>query len=135
MRGSFWVSLGMVGVIALAIATGSIAGRPPLASRSLQSGSNAISAIEASAHVRESTSVQGIVNEVFTSRGGTTFVDVDGFYPDQPFKAVVFPDDASAVGDLHAFEGRSVMISGTIMLYKGEPEIIVTSRDQIQLAQ
>jgi len=27
------------------------------------------------------------------------------------------------------------MISGTIMLYKGEPEIIVTSRDQIQLAQ
>lgn len=134
MKSPLFVGAGLLGVIALAIASGSTVGRTPFGSHLSHSSVDAIAASEAMAHVGESTRIQGTVSEVFTSRGGTTFVDVDGYYPEQALKAVIFPDSASSVGDLHEFENKDVIISGTIKLYEGEPEIIVTSRDQIQLS-
>lgn len=86
---------------------------------------------EAAGHIGETATVEGLATEVKVSRGGTTFVDIDGAYPSQTFTAVVFESDAAAVGDLSSLQGRTVDVTGTIRLYRGKPEIIVKSRSQI----
>jgi hypothetical protein len=88
---------------------------------------------EAVAHVGEWTNAQGTVSEILTNRGVATIVDVGGHYPDLTFKAVLFPNHLSSPGKVQEFDRRIVIISGTIKLVRGQPEIVVTSRDQIAL--
>jgi hypothetical protein len=94
---------------------------------------NDIIANEAVAHVGEWTNAQGMVSEILTNRGVATIVNVGGHYPDLTFKAVLFPNQLSSPGKIQAFDRRIVIISGTIKLVRGQPEIVVTSRDQIAL--
>jgi hypothetical protein len=92
---------------------------------------SAISAADAASHVGESATVEGTAH-VHTARSGSaTFIDLDGVYPDNPFSAVIFEDDRAAVGDVSAFEGRAVGISGEIQMYRDKPQIVVSSRNQI----
>jgi|ERR1051326_2488576 DNA/RNA endonuclease YhcR with UshA esterase domain len=86
---------------------------------------------QAASHIGETATVEGLATEVKVSRGGTTFVDIDGTYPSQTFTAVVFASDTAAVGDLSSLQGKTVDVTGTIRLYRGKPEIIVKSRSQI----
>jgi len=86
---------------------------------------------QAASHIGETATVEGTATEVKVSRGGTTFVDIDGVYPSQTFTAVIFAGDTVAVGDLSGLRGKTVDITGTIRLYRGKPEIIVKSRSQI----
>ena len=104
------------------------------ASSSTSISAGAISTIEASSRIGSSVKVEGTVSEVHVSRGGTVFVDLDGAYPDETFTAVVFPDAVASVGDLTTFEGQRVDVSGTVQMYRGRPEIIVSSREQIAVA-
>jgi len=124
------VSVGILLAAALASASGSW-------SRSTFPTSlspDAISTDQVSSNIGNSVKVEGVVSEVYASRGGTVFVDLDGAYPNEPFTAVIFADDVSSVGDLSAFDGKRVDVSGTIQLYRGRPEIVVSSREQIALA-
>lgn len=90
-----------------------------------------IRAHDASAHIGETASVEGVVSEVFTSRGGTTFIDLDGRYPNNEFAGVIFSEDRGKVGDLRGLTGKRVELTGKIRTYRGRPEIIVHARDQI----
>ena len=89
---------------------------------------------EAASHIGETATVEGTATEVKVSRGGTTFVDIDGMYPSQTFTAVIFASDTGAVGDLSSLQGKTVDVTGTIRLYRGKLEIIVKSRAQISVA-
>ena len=73
--------------------------------------------------------------QVFTSNKGNTFIDFGGDYPHQTFTGYVPAGSALAGGDssLAALEGKRIKITGTIDLYKGKPEIKITSKDQITL--
>jgi DNA/RNA endonuclease YhcR with UshA esterase domain len=94
---------------------------------------DSISANDAASHVGQSATVEGTVSEVHRARSGkATFLDIGGRYPNNAFTAVVFERSMSVVGDLSGFDGRTVDVTGTIQLYQGKPEIIVTSRDQIK---
>ncbi len=91
-----------------------------------------ISPTEAASHVGEHATVEGVVSEVHTARSGkATFIDMGGRYPNNAFTAVIFERSMSAVGDVSGLEGKTGDVSGTITLYRGKPEIIVTARDQI----
>ena len=90
-----------------------------------------IPASQASAHVGQTVTVEGTATTIYTSRNGTTFIDVDGRYPNQAFVAVIFKSVLN-VGDLSALQGKTVDISGTVKLYEGKAEIVVTARDQIK---
>jgi len=93
---------------------------------------NAISTEDAASHEGGYVTVEGFVREVHTARSGSaTFIDLDGSYPFNPFTAVIFEDDMSRVGDVSDLEGRMVDVTGTIRMYRGKPEIVVTSRSQI----
>ena len=94
-----------------------------------------ISPQEASRHVGSTVTVEGVVSQVSTSNGGTTFINFGGRFPNHVFYAVIFESRAYEFPGVHGLEGRSVAISGTIELYKGKPEIILQSPDQLLLIE
>ena len=95
--------------------------------------SETISPPEAAYHVGEQVTVAGVVSQVSVSGKGTIFVNFGGRFPNHVFYAVIFAKYARSFKDVHALEGRSVAIDGVVKMYKGKPEIILTSPDQISL--
>jgi DNA/RNA endonuclease YhcR with UshA esterase domain len=92
-----------------------------------------VPATAASSHVGQSVTVEGLVSEVHVARSGKeTFIDMGGTYPNQTFTGVIFERSMAAVGDVSGLTGKTVDITGTIQMYQGKPEMIVTSRDQIR---
>lgn len=92
-----------------------------------------ISPQEASNYVGSAITVKGLVSQVSTSGGGTTFINFGGRYPNHVFYAVIFRKNQSQFSGTHALEGKMVAISGKIDFYKGKPQIILHSPDQIEL--
>ncbi len=87
----------------------------------------------ARAHIGQTVTVDGRISEVhFDRRSGTTFLDLDGRYPANAFTGVIFAGARSAFPDAASLEGRIVDITGTIDLYRGKPEIILKSADQVR---
>lgn len=93
-----------------------------------------IAAVDAASHVGQSVTVESIVTEVHSARSGkATFIDMGGSYPNNAFTAVVFARNIGVVGDVSGLAGKTVDVTGTIQMYEGRPEIVVSSRDQIQV--
>lgn len=88
---------------------------------------------EAAHYVGSQATVAGVVSQVSRSKGGTTFINFGGRFPKHVFYAVIFANRASAFPGIFDLEGKSVQITGDIQLYKGKPQIIVSSPNQIQL--
>jgi hypothetical protein len=89
---------------------------------------------QSGSHVGQTVTVEGTVSEVHTARSGSaTFIDVGGDYPNNSFTGVIFAGQMAAVGDLTDLAGKTVDINGTVRLYRGKPEIVIESRDQIKL--
>ena len=93
-----------------------------------------ISDTEAAQHVGQAVSVEGSITKVFKSKNGNTFLNFGGNYPDVTF-VVWIPEDAPEVADpdLTNLQGKKVKITGTIQLYRGKPEIKVSSKEQIAI--
>ena len=89
----------------------------------------------AAKHVGETVVVQGVVTRVHTSdRSNTTYLDFGPKYPDQIFTAVIFSSAQSRFPAAKALEGKTVMVKGTIRLYKGKPEIVLEYAEQLRVA-
>jgi hypothetical protein len=89
---------------------------------------------EAKDHVDENASVRGLVEQVSFSKKGHAFLNFGGRYPQQVFTGFVPAHNVSAVGGeqfLQSLAGTPVTITGKIEFYKGRPEIVISSRDQI----
>ncbi len=85
-------------------------------------------------HVGQTVTVEGVVAEVNTTdRSGVTFLDMGGRYPNNAFTAVILKDDASKFPDVHALEGKTIDVTGTIKLYKGKTEVFLNDAGQIKL--
>lgn len=87
---------------------------------------------QAANFVGKNICVSGKVFDVGVSHAGTYFLD---FCEDRyhcPFTAVAFPHSAKRVGDLRVLKGYVVEIRGKVKEYKGQPEIIINSREQIK---
>jgi hypothetical protein len=94
-----------------------------------------IEAHDANLHVGQFATVEGVVAEVNTRLNHTTYIDIGGRYPKQAISGVVFARDASKVGDVTGLSGSKIRLSGTIYLFRGYPEIMITSPDQIRTAR
>lgn len=90
-----------------------------------------ISANDAASHVGQSVTVEGVVSSVYTARSGVTFIDMDGAYPNNAFSGVIFSENTADVGAVSGLTGRTLDLAGTVKLYRGKPEIIVSSASQI----
>lgn len=87
---------------------------------------------EAMMHVGERSTVVGTVAQVSRSRGGTTFINFGGRYPNHIFYAVILKKYADRFPDISSIQGRQVAISGEVQLYKGKPQIILFSTSQLE---
>jgi RecJ-like exonuclease len=117
-------------VVKLTVAAlGAVLGLALIASPAL---AETIAPADAGAHVGQIVTVEGAVSEVFTARSHTTFIDMGGRYPNNTFYAVIFSGDARAFPNVQALSGKTVDITGQIRLYKGKPEIILKSADQVK---
>ena len=111
---------------------GGLALATPACSRSPSPGT--IAPDQAGAHVGQNVTVEGTVSGVHTARSGSaTFIDVGGEYPNNSFTGVIFAGEMASVGDVTDLAGKKVDINGTVRLYRGKPEIVIDSRDQIKL--
>jgi hypothetical protein len=86
---------------------------------------------EAARHVGETATVTGRVDGFHKSGKGNIFLNMGGKYPNQAFTAFIPSGSAAQFANAQQYEGRTVAVSGKIQLYKGKPEIIVTSPSQI----
>ena len=88
---------------------------------------------DVAARAGQSIVVKGTVSEVFTDpRSQTTFIDIGGAYPFNRFAGVIFANDAHAFPAAASLGGKHVQIAGTVRLYRGKPEIILTAPGQLQ---
>jgi DNA/RNA endonuclease YhcR with UshA esterase domain len=87
---------------------------------------------DASSYVGRSVIVEGVVRQVSTSRSGTTFINFGGRYPNHVFYAVIFKKYSNRFSNVRSYDGKIVAISGTVSLYKGMPQIILSSPSQIE---
>jgi DNA/RNA endonuclease YhcR with UshA esterase domain len=104
-----------------------------LASIAMPALAQTIAPADAGKHVGQTVTVEGAVSNVHTTGSGMTFIDMGGRYPDNPFTAVIFSDDAGKFPDADEFDGKTVDITGPVRLYKGKAEIILKSADQIKI--
>lgn len=91
-----------------------------------------ITPADAKTHVGQTVTVQGPVGRIVTGRSGTTFIDVGGRYPDNSLSAVIFAADKGKFPDLKTLDGKTVAVTGAVSLYRGKPEIILKTADQMQ---
>jgi hypothetical protein len=87
---------------------------------------------EAAKHEGEFASVRGFVADVYFSEKAV-FMNFEKKYPDHVFTAVVFKSDWSKFQNLNQYKGKYVKITGVIKIYKGKPEIILKSPEQIEI--
>src|SRR5205807_4184134 len=88
-------------------------------------------AAEAAKHVGETATITDKVDGVHQSGKGNIFLNMGGKYPNQAFTAFIPSSSAAQFPNPQQYEGQTVAVSGKITLYKGKPEIIVTSPAQI----
>ena len=89
---------------------------------------------EAKNHIGEDASVRGLVEQVSFSQKGNAFLNFGGRYPRQVFTGFVPAQSVAAVGGqkfLESLSGNPITVTGKIELYKGRPEIVISSSAQI----
>ena len=95
----------------------------------------AYSDADAGKHVGDEAAVTGKIASITKSGKGTVFVNFGDKFPRQTFSGVVFAKDVDAVGDLSAFDGKTVTLTGKIEASPdGKPQIVIRSASQLKLA-
>lgn len=90
---------------------------------------------EVKAHVGEYVSVVGRVEQATISTKGTQVLNFGADYPNALFTAVVIDPDGEVMADQPEPLGRRVMVTGTITLDQGTPEIVVRSKDAVDVEE
>ena len=88
---------------------------------------------EAVRYVGKNVEVHGLVVSVTTSPLGTTFINFGRKYPNQTFAGFIAAGSKIATDQWIAeLQGKIIVITGTIELRQGKPEIKIISTDQIK---
>ena len=103
-----------------------------LAAAALPARAETIAPNDAKTHVGQTVTIHAAVEEVKTGRGGVTFLDMGGAFPDNVFAAVIFPSDLAKFPSAKTLKGKTVAISGPVQLYQGKPEIVLKTPDQLK---
>ena len=88
-------------------------------------------AAEAAKHVGETATVTDKVDGVHRLRKGHFLLNMGGKYPNQTFTAFIPAASASQFSEFRQYEGRTVTVSGKIVMHGRKPVIVVTSQAQL----
>jgi|SRR5215469_5260380 len=94
-----------------------------------------ITPADAANHIGQVETVCGKVASLHwatTSRGQPTFINLDEPYPRQIFTVLIWGSDRAQFGNVEQkFDGKAICVTGTVSSYRGVPEIIARSANQI----
>jgi DNA/RNA endonuclease YhcR with UshA esterase domain len=93
-----------------------------------------ITSSEANSHINANAVVKGYVADVVI-REKVAYLNFDKKYPKNTFSAVIFEGKFSEVGDLSIYKNQNVEVKGIITEYKGKPQIIISSKNQISIVK
>ena len=102
----------------------------------VQAADKSLTAAEAKDHVGERATVCGVAASIHyaaQSRGRPTFINLDKTYPNQVFTILIWGEDLAKFDKPASWEGKRVCATGTITLYRGSPEIVARSGNQIAI--
>lgn len=85
-------------------------------------------------YIGKTVTVEGYVADVVI-RPKVNYLNFDGKFPKHTFTAVIFPKDAENFEDLNVFRNKNVRVKGKIEMYRGRPQIIVNSPEQINIVK
>jgi hypothetical protein len=91
-----------------------------------------IGTADAAKYYDETMTVTGKVVGV-SVRPTVALMDLDKPYPDSPFTLVVFEENFGRFGNLQDLKNQDVEVNGDITEYRGKPEIILESTNQIKV--
>lgn len=91
-----------------------------------------ISAIEATNYYDQAVVVTAKVAQVSVHRN-MAFINLDQAFPNSPLAAVVFEENLPQFGDVQKLSGQQVEITGTVTEYRGKPEIVLESTNQVKV--
>ncbi|MEW6508884.1 MAG: OB-fold nucleic acid binding domain-containing protein [Bacteroidota bacterium] len=77
--------------------------------------------------------LKGEVSQITTTKSNTTFINIDGKYPDNKFTLVIFKDDAGKFTEVKTWEGKMIEVNGKVELYKEKPQIVLKDNKQIKI--
>jgi len=95
-----------------------------------------IGAREAAGHVGELATVCGTVasGRYMAEGSRITLLNLDAPHPNEPFTLVIKAADRERFGTPEvAWKGRRICVTGTIENYRGKPQIVARSREQVAL--
>jgi DNA/RNA endonuclease YhcR with UshA esterase domain len=118
----------------LTLALGLVAAALPARAETVAPGDakTIIAPSDAKIHVGQTVTIHAAIDEVKIGRGGATFLDMGGSFPDNAFAAVIFASDLAKFPTAKTLKGKTVAISGPVQLYQGKPEIILKTVDQLK---
>lgn len=114
----------------LALLTAALAAVLPLAAQAA-----GIDPTQAAEHVGQTETVCGLVASTryaFHARGQPTFLNFGHPYPQQAFTAVIWGDHRAGFDAPEKLAGRTVCVTGPIVLYRGKPEVVLQDAAQLQ---
>lgn len=95
-----------------------------------------IPAAEVQNHVNETGTVVGVLSGVHKARSGKVlYLNIGGTYPDNPFTGVIFIGRMSNVPDFTPVIGKTIAVTGKIEMYRGKPQIVINTSDQVKIAR
>jgi DNA/RNA endonuclease YhcR with UshA esterase domain len=98
---------------------------------------NAVLEIKAAAakdNVGKEASVSGTVAQISKAQG-LVRLNLEKPFPNQPFTAVIFARHTNHFGDLESFKGKKIEVTGKITEYRGRPQIILVSTNQLKVVE
>ncbi|MCC7386894.1 MAG: DNA-binding protein [Deltaproteobacteria bacterium] len=94
---------------------------------------------EAAKHVGERVQVCGTVasaNFARASRGSPTFLNLDKPYPKHIFTIVIWGEARPRFTyEPESLEGKRVCATGTVKVYRGKPEMVVSEPNEVRVVQ
>ena len=71
------------------------------------------------------------INQVHYAKNGNIYLNIGGRHPNQKLALVVFDNDKRKFDNLKEFENKRIIVQGQISEYRGSPQIILYSPNQI----
>jgi micrococcal nuclease len=97
-----------------------------------------IPAKDAAKHIGEKVTIcDKIYGGKFLTGPGLTLLDIGGAHPNEALVLLIKGDDRKKFKEApeDAFKNKNVCVTGTIIDYKGKPEIVITEPEQITVAK
>jgi DNA/RNA endonuclease YhcR with UshA esterase domain len=91
-----------------------------------------IKSTEVKSFVGKYVVVNGYVADVVI-RDKVAYLNFERKFPDNPFSAVIFAKHFSDFDDLNEYKNRTVEVRGKVTEYRGKPQIILNSENQVRI--